>query len=186
MGKKLFKKRCPEDFVYDEFFEIVDLKYELQKSCDLRSELHLHATAVYLWDVKREGGAVFNEKKVQVKEDEKCPVCGMFVYKYPRWAAQIFHTDKHYSFDGVKCMMRYFFEQTEAIKEIKVTDYYSLQAIDGKKAFYVIGSTIYGPMGHELIPFLELEDAKTFKEDHDGKAILEFHKIEPTLTLFEN
>jgi hypothetical protein len=26
------------------------------------------------------------EGKVEVGEDEKCPVCGMFVYKYPKWA----------------------------------------------------------------------------------------------------
>ena len=34
--------------------------------------------------------------------------------------------------------------------------------IDGKKAFYVIRSDIYGPMGHEFIPFSSKEDAQTF------------------------
>jgi nitrous oxide reductase accessory protein NosL len=58
-----------------------------------------------------------------------------------------------------------------------VSDYYTQDAIDGKKAFYVIGSDVYGPMGNEFIPFISLEDAKTFKEDHLGVEILSFDEI---------
>ena len=184
MGKKLYKKRCKEEIDLDDFFEISDLKEELQNSCELKSETYLHAVAVYLWDVKRVGGVVFNERKIHVEKHEKCPVCGMYVYKYPRWAAQIYYQDKHYSFDGVKDMMKWYFEHKDNIKEIKVSDYYSMHAIDAKKAFYVIGSDTYGPMGYELIPFLELDDAKNFMHDHKGKKILKFDEIEPTLTLF--
>jgi nitrous oxide reductase accessory protein NosL len=184
MGKKLYKKRCPQDIDLDDYFEISDLKEELQEICDLKSEMYLHATAVYLWDVKRVGGIVFNERKIHVTEHEKCPVCGMYVYKYPRWAAQIFYADKHYSFDGVKDMMKWYFEHKEGIKEMKVSDYYSQHAIDAKKAFYVIGSDTYGPMGYELIPFFDLDDAKNFMHDHKGKKILKFEEIEPSLTLF--
>jgi len=185
MGKKLYKKRCPKDIDLDDFLEISDLKEELQKRCDLDSETYLHATAVYLWDVKRVGGIVFNEKKIHVTKDEKCPVCGMYVYKYPRWAAQIFYADKHYSFDGVKDMMKWYFTHSKGINKIKVSDYYSQHAIDGRKAFYVLGSNTYGPMGHELIPFADVEDAKNFKEDHKGKAILTFDEINSSFTLFE-
>ncbi len=184
MGKKLYKKRCPQDIDLDGFFEISDLKEELKKICNLDSELYLQATAVYLWDVKRVGGIVFNEKKIHVTKDEKCPVCGMYVYKYPKWAAQIFYENNHYSFDGVKDMMKWYFEHKDGIKEIKVSDYYSQHAIDARKAYFVIGSDTYGPMGHELIPFFELDDAKNFKRDHKGKKILKFEKINPTLTLF--
>ena len=58
-----------------------------------------------------------------------------------------------------------------------VTDYYTQKAIDGTKAFYVIRSNIYGPMGHELIPFNSKDDAKTFMRDHFGTKILEFDEI---------
>jgi nitrous oxide reductase accessory protein NosL len=57
-------------------------------------------------------------------------------------------------------------------------------AIDGTKAYYVIGSDTYGPMGHELIPFKDLSDAKNFLKDHKGKKILKFQEIKPTLFLF--
>lgn len=63
------------------------------------------------------------------------------------------------------------------MNEFTVTDYYSLEAIDGKKAFYVIGSNIYGPMGEELISFKNENEAKKFNEDHFGKKILKFEEV---------
>ena len=63
------------------------------------------------------------------------------------------------------------------IQKILVTDYYSQRGIDGKKAYYVLGSDVFGPMGHELIPFESLREAKTFKSDHRGKRILRFEEI---------
>jgi len=51
--------------------------------------------------------------------------------------------------------------------------------IDGLKAFYVIGSDVYGPMGRELIPFGSRSDAEEFRKDHQGKAVLEFNGITP-------
>jgi nitrous oxide reductase accessory protein NosL len=53
--------------------------------------------------------------------------------------------------------------------------------MDGKKAFYVIGSDTYGPMGKEFIPFASLKSAETFLKDHKGTKILEFSKIEEAL-----
>jgi nitrous oxide reductase accessory protein NosL len=115
----------------------------------------------------------------------------MFTYKYPRWAAQIFYKNKtqehHWSFDGVKDLMKFYFNaqkwgnypiaKKENITKILVTDYYSQKGIDGTKAFYVIRSDVYGPMGHELIPFESENDAKTFKADHRGKTIIKFEDI---------
>ena len=151
----------------------------------------MQAVALYIWEVKRFGDLDTIEDKVQVKEDEKCPVCGMYTYKYPRWAAQIFYEKqddkKHWSFDGVKDMMKFYFDsqkwgnyeiaKRENITKILVTDYYSQKGIDGTKAYYVIRSDIYGPMGHELIPFESLSDAETFKKDHFGKKIIQFSDI---------
>lgn len=150
----------------------------------------LQAVALYLWEVKRFGDLGQVENKVQVEEKEKCPVCGMFVAKYPRWAAQIFYAhgdhEHKFSFDGVKDLMKFYFDpqkwgdykvSIDMISKILVTDYYSQEGIDGMKAFYVIGSDVYGPMGNELIPFINLSDAKTFMEDHKGTKIIEFKDI---------
>jgi copper chaperone NosL len=45
------------------------------------------------------------------------------------------------------------------------------------KAFYVLGSDAYGPMGRELIPFEKETEAREFLKDHKGKNILRFRDI---------
>jgi nitrous oxide reductase accessory protein NosL len=62
-----------------------------------------------------------------------------------------------------------------------IKDYYSLNWLSAKEAYYVIGSDVYGPMGHELIPFETREAAESFSKDHKGKEILTFDKITPGL-----
>ena len=128
-------------------------------------------------------------KSIDVPKDAKCPVCGMFVYKYPKWSAEIIVDGKSYYFDGVKDMMKfYIFDgdfpyDRKKIEKILVQDFYTLHAIDAKKAWYVAGSDIYGPMGNELIPFADKESAEEFKEEHKGEKILKFKDITPSLVL---
>ena len=121
-----------------------------------------------------------------VPENARCSVCGMFVAKYPNWLAQINYDspDETKFFDGVKDMMVFYFNPQkyggparETIKGIFVKDYYTLTWLEAKKAFYVVGSDIYGPMGHELIPFESKEAAESFSKDHHGKSILTFAEI---------
>ena len=127
--------------------------------------------------MKRVGDLKSDDEVIKVTKDEKCPICGMFVYKYPKWAAQIFYDKKHYSFDGVKDLMKYYFNNKNGISKILVTDYYSQKTIDARKAFFVIVSDVYGPMGDELVPFLNEDDAKTFYMDHKGSKIIKFKDI---------
>ncbi len=120
-----------------------------------------------------------------VKSKERCPVCGMFVAKYADWVVQIRLKDgKGLFFDGVKDMLAFYFNpekygshDRESIEEIWVKDYYSLEWIEAGKAFFVTGSDIYGPMGHEFIPFSSEKAAESFKNDHKGDSVLPFDKI---------
>jgi nitrous oxide reductase accessory protein NosL len=120
-----------------------------------------------------------------VDETTRCPVCGMFVHKYPQWLTQVRLSDGTVAaFDGVKDMLAYLFEPerygaapgSEA-QEVVVKDYYSLEWIDGRSAFFVVGSDILGPMGHELIPFAERAAADNFLADHHGREIVPFADI---------
>ena len=94
----------------------------------------------------------------------------------------------HY-FDGVKDMMKFYIFDVDfpydrnKITHIEVTDFYTLQAIDAKQAFYVIDSDVYGPMGNELIPFRTEEAAQNFMADHRGKKIIRFDEISPKLVM---
>jgi len=130
------------------------------------------------------------EKPVKPSAADKCPVCGMFVSKYPDFSAQIIFKDDTYAvFDGTKDMFKYYMNpakftpgrKASDFDYIYVTDYYSLKPINGFTAFYVMGSDIYGPMGRELIPFEKAGDAAEFKKDHKGTSILKFGEISPTI-----
>ena len=125
---------------------------------------------------------------VKPSREDKCPVCGMFVYKYPDWLAEIIFKDgSAVFFDGVKDLVKYYFNLKEYspgrnkrdIAAIYVKEYYDMKLIDARKAFFIMGSDVYGPMGHELIPFATEEDARTFMIDHKAKRILRFGEITP-------
>lgn len=187
-GKKIFEEACDKTIDPFSFNLINEMKAEIKmkKKCGELEEPELQAVTLYLWDVLRK--ETKSEAFITVAEGEKCPVCGMFVYKYPKWAAKINYTkngaEDHFVFDGVKDMMKFYFNPARwgdykeiAVSNILVTDYYSNRALDGKKAFYVIGSEVYGPMGKELIPFADRKYAETFMADHAGKKILTFGEI---------
>lgn len=119
---------------------------------------------------------------------DKCPVCGMFVAPYPNWVGGILFKDgARFYFDGPKDLFAYYFapgrygsaRKRADIAEIYVTDYYSVAAIDGRKAFYVVGSDVRGPMGKELVPFAKKTDADGFLKDHKGEKVLRFDEITP-------
>jgi nitrous oxide reductase accessory protein NosL len=187
IGKKIYEKKC-QKIDPNKYEKINLLKADIKNKnlCGNLKEKQLQALALFLWEKKRiekfekEGMAHI----LNVNNKEKCPVCGMFVYKYPRWVAKLYSGKQHYSFDGVKDMMKFYFEpkkwgnyDIDKFDKIYVTDYYSQKAIDGKKAFYVVGSDVLGPMGNELIPFKSKDDAIVFMNDHNGKNIYTFNQI---------
>ncbi len=179
MGKKIFEKSCNKNIDLKEFEQINQLKAAIKDDnlCKVMKEQQLQALSLYLWEVKRLEGVKSVDETIKITNDEKCPVCGMFVYKYPKWAAQIFYNDAHYSFDGVKDMMKYYHKHRDGVLKIIVTDYYSQKAIDAFGAYFVVGSDVYGPMGDELIPFSSQSEAKTFSMDHKGFKLLRFDDI---------
>ncbi|MCK9545669.1 MAG: nitrous oxide reductase accessory protein NosL [Sulfurospirillaceae bacterium] len=186
-GKKLYEVKCQEIDPM-EFNLISELKAHItgKNLCKgLKGEEELQPIALYLWEVAR--FAHSSDRQIDVPKDAKCPVCGMFVAKYPKWAAYIKNEKGEFYFDGVKDMMKFIFNPKDyahepfEIIEAKVTDYYTLEALEAKDAFYVVGSDVYGPMGNELIPFSKESNAKTFRDDHKGKQIVSFDEITPEL-----
>jgi copper chaperone NosL len=120
----------------------------------------------------------------------KCAVCGMFVAKYADWIGVITFKDaSSLFFDGPKDLFKYYHaikkytpgRDPSEVDTISVKDYYTLMYLDGRKAFYVIGSDVYGPMGAEFIPFEKEMDAREFLKDHGGKNVLRFNEITPAV-----
>ncbi len=126
------------------------------------------------------------EEAVSPPRSAKCPVCGMYPYKFPRWAVNIrMKNGKEFYFDGAKDMFKYYLldkkylYDRKNVSRITVQDFYTLRPVDAEKAFFVTGSDIRGPMGDELIPFSSLPDAETFLKDHHGRSILRFFQVSP-------
>ncbi len=187
-GAKIFATMCG-DADLPQFSSIAQAKTHLANSgaCGELNDGQYQAVAIYLMSGAGGHAAL---SPIQVPEKAKCPVCGMFVAKYPNWVGEIETTDgQHYYFDGVKDMMKFYFDPaqyhvaltTDQMAAVRVSDYYNLGPMDAHKAWYVMGSNVYGPMGDELVPFRTKEEAETFSNDHFGKSVLSFEKIDAKL-----
>ncbi len=180
-GKRIVSVLCDEKKLpeakktVEETIEAIETSH----ACSALSKAKLEAVAYYL----QHQNIQTHHMHLVVPKDAKCPVCGMFVAKYPKWSAMMQHDGKVYYFDGVKDMMKYYifdgdfpFDRTH-ISKMMVSDYYTIEAIPAKEAFYVLDADVFGPMGHELIPFKNEKSAKTFLEEHHGKKIVRFNEI---------
>ena len=186
-GKRVAALLCKSQKLPAPHGSVQELAKELLKSdaCVNLDREKSEALAAYLF----KGTQRKKVSRITVPNGSKCPVCGMFVYKYPKWAATMQIGAKTLYFDGVKDMLKYYFfdkdfpYDRDKIKSVTVTDYYTLEALDATKAYYVIGSNVYGPMGNELIAFKSKDEALKFKEEHRGKAVLKLSEITPQMML---
>ncbi len=178
-GAKIASVMCDKEKLHTiNFTTIEDAQKKIitQNLCSNLTKKQLLAVATFLSNKQTKTKA---PQKITVPKDAKCPICGMFVAKFPKWVATL-KTSKNKTlyFDGVKDMMKYYFNHPkEKFSDIFVHDFYTLTPISAKEAFFVIGSNVYGPMGEELIPFSKEEDAKTFFQEHKGKKIIKFDEI---------
>jgi len=117
---------------------------------------------------------------------DKCPVCGMFVSKYPDWTATVSFQDGGVAwFDGAKDLFKFLADpgrflpgrKAADVRAVTVTDYYGVRPLDAKDAFFVVGSDVFGPMGKELVPFGKRSEADEFLRDHRGKQVLRFAEV---------
>lgn len=117
---------------------------------------------------------------------DRCPVCGMFVAKYPEWIAGVqFRDGARAVFDGAKDLFKAWLDpaqflparRREDVASLFVTDYYGLTQVDARQALFVVGSDVLGPMGRELVPFASRGGAEEFQRDHGGTSILRFDQV---------
>jgi len=186
-GEKIYTTMCEKIDVYD-YISLTHLKRAVKELglCKNLNEKNLQALSTYLWSASSFEDDLKQNGKISVPKEAKCPVCGMFVAKYPKWVGKItLENGTAYYFDGAKDLFKYYFNPEKFTKgvtkndfqSIEVTNYYTLESIEAQKAFYVIGSNVYGPMGHELIAFTTAEEAYHFKNTRFGEAIVTFDQI---------
>lgn len=173
MGKKIYMHKCNKKKV-DALVSknVAALKFAIKNGslCGDLKPMQLQMVALYVKFGKK--------KSFTVPKNAKCPICGMFVAKHPKWSVKLAVKDKNHYFDGSKDFFKFYLKNRKGIATVK--DYYSLTDVDAKKAYYVIGSDIYGPMGHELIPFKSMNSAKNFMKEHKGQRVLKFSDVTPS------
>jgi len=114
------------------------------------------------------------------------------VYKDPAWVCKIVRKDsKEFYFASPKSLMEFYYnpeKRPEAkivdnndIKDIVVTDYKTLNAINAKYAFFVYGSHKISQAGDDLPAFKNISDAKKFMENNNGRRILTFNELKHSL-----
>lgn len=127
-----------------------------------------------------------------IPADVRCPVCGMYPARFPRWAAQIVFKDgaSHY-FDSPTNLFVFMQKidrhsrryAQEDIAVSYVTDFETGQWVEAHHAFFVQGSTVFGPMRDADLPaFSTRKSADTFARSHGGKVLTSI-QVTPELIL---
>ncbi|MBK8666376.1 MAG: nitrous oxide reductase accessory protein NosL [Burkholderiales bacterium] len=113
--------------------------------------------------------------------DARCPVCGMYPARSRDWAAQlIFSNGDAQFFDSPLSLFIYLGRvehyalgrKREDVVAIYVTDAVSRDWVDARQAFYVQGSSAFGPMRAGNFPaFAQLAEARSFSEKRGGQVV---------------
>jgi len=134
-----------------------------------------------------ESGEVAVKQPMEIPENVPCGKCGMYPAQYPRWQAQIIFKDGSMTpFDGCKCLYNFLFamdkfDQKHSRDDVEVAwvkDFDSSTWIKATDAYYVVGSSMMGPMGKELIPFTDQAAALKFNQEHGG-TVMAYGEITP-------
>ncbi len=121
---------------------------------------------------------------IKIESHKKCPLCGMYSARYPRFNCQIVFKDGSYeAFDSAIGLLVYllFPDNTEIklqpIAKIYFKDYLKESWLEAGKTFFVTGSEVKGPMGIQFLPVDSEQAAEELKKQEKGKDIIHFKKI---------
>ena len=116
-----------------------------------------------------------------IPADARCPVCGMYPARFPKWAAQIIFKDGSAHFFDSPVDLFMFLEDSarfdpthkaEDAAALYVADHRSGAWVDARQATFVIDSSAKGPMrGPDLPAFAKLADAQAFATEHGGRTL---------------
>lgn len=116
-----------------------------------------------------------------IPPDARCPVCGMYPARFPRWAAQlVFEDGAAHFFDSAVDLFLFLADSTpfdpsrgrEEVAALYVTDFGGQGWIDARRAYFVTGSRVRGPMrGADLPAFADEASAAAFIAAEGGRAI---------------
>jgi nitrous oxide reductase accessory protein NosL len=110
----------------------------------------------------------------QNEERPSCRVCGMYIDRYEKSAAELVDKDGKKEWTcGVACMLREVEDAGgySAFKSVKVHDWVSGKLVDADTATYVLGSQVIPDMVPNYIAFAKREEAEAFAAKEGGRVI---------------
>jgi nitrous oxide reductase accessory protein NosL len=120
----------------------------------------------------------------KIESHNKCPLCGMYPARYPKFNCQIVFKDGSYeAFDSAIGLLVYLhFPDKTGIKlkpvgKIYFKNYLKESWLEADQAFFVTGSEIQGPMGVQFLPVDSEQAANKLKKQAKGKDIIHFKMI---------
>ncbi len=133
-----------------------------------------------------------SEYRIDFDKNTSCLIRNIPLYKNPKWGAKIVtRAGKTVYFCSPKSLFEFYhrpgkwFEvgvkSERDFNQVVVTDYKTLQAINGEKAFFVYGSNQTSPAGDDLVAFATQENAEKFAKENNGKRIFKFDKVSDAL-----
>ncbi|MCF6309960.1 MAG: nitrous oxide reductase accessory protein NosL [Sulfurimonas sp.] len=122
--------------------------------------------------------SVNKESAVLVQDGSEkisCSRCGMNLVKFYKTNHSAYIENKVYQYCSFHCLVDHLAEG-RSLEDPKVVDASSLELIDIRAAYYVVGSKIKGTMTQvSKYAFSKEEDAKKFQADNGGE-IMNFYK----------
>jgi len=141
----------------------------------------------FAWD-GHSGGSMLAARAVP--NDARCPVCGMFPARQPRWAVQVIYADGHAHFLDSPLSLFHYLQHVKRyapgrrraeISAIHVSEHESGRWLAAELALYIHGSTLVGPMGNGNLPATTAGEAASRLIERVGGQVLSFASLEGEL-----
>ncbi|AFM23393.1 nitrous oxide reductase accessory protein NosL [Desulfomonile tiedjei] len=155
------------------------------RSCEGKVSSFQDTFALARADLPKEN-AMIAEKRVKdgkiiepIDNKDECAVCRMYPARYSKHKCQLIDKDKKvHHFCSTQCLFRFLGNPREFVNNdtkpamIWVTDYQSGSWISAKTAYYLVGSRIQGPMGHEALAFDKNAEALSTAHQQGGDVLV--------------
>jgi len=130
-----------------------------------------------------------SEGSLNLSASDRCPVCAMFPARRPRSAAAMtLKSGETYYFCSNGCLLRawlrpavYLGKKKATIDRLVVLDYFSGKPIDARKATWISGSDVVGPMGPAIVALGDAGQLDAFTKRHGGQNVFRFNQIDDAL-----
>lgn len=126
---------------------------------------------------------------MQISDNDRCPVCGMYPAKRPKTAAAMVLKDgRTFYFCGNGCLLRTYMKSdqylkvpSDQIQRVVAKEYFGGESVDALSAWWVAGSDVVGPMGPALVVLKDEASVSQFKARHGGKKVFQLKQADDAL-----